>query len=126
MGAALTSRVILPTIYEAYSRTILAAGSFTSFDLSSGSHWTFTFIRSREAPCIFLPFTFSLFSRFDTLVRSELSQVRGTNFSGGEGITLLQDISCTFYNPNGSCIEQSGLGPSPATASRQPAHRPVT
>ena len=67
-----------------------------------------------------------LFSRFDTLARSELSQVRGTNFSGGEGITPLPAISCTFCNPHGSCIKESGLEPSPATASRQPAHRPVT
>ena len=49
-----------------------------------------------------------------------------TNFSGGEGITPLPAISCTFCNPNGSSIEQSGLEPPPATASRQPAHRPVT
>ena len=61
----------------------------------------------------------------------ELSQVRGTSFSGGEGITLLPAISCKFCNPNGSCIEQSGIEPSPSgafqhTASRQPAHRPVT
>ena len=33
-----------------------------------------------------------LFSRFDNLARSELSQVRATNLSGGEGITLLPAI----------------------------------
>ena len=75
---------------------------------------------------VFSNIFFLLFSRFDTLARSELSQVRGTSFSGGEGIALLPAISCKFCNPNGSCIEQSGLEPSPATASRQPAHRPVT
>ena len=36
---------------------------------------------------------------------TELSQVRGTSFSGGEGITPLPAISCTFCNPNGSCTD---------------------
>ena len=74
-------------------------------------------------------FAFQLFRHSCSL--RELSQVRGTSFSGGEGITLLPAISCKFCNPNGSCIEQSGIEPSPSgafqhTASRQPAHRPVT
>ena len=34
-----------------------------------------------------------LFSRFDTLARSELPQVRGTNFSGEEGTGLRPAIS---------------------------------
>ena len=52
---------------------------------------------------------FLLFSRFDTLARSELSKVLGTSFSGGEGTKLLPAISCIFCNPRGSCIEQSGI-----------------
>ena len=69
-------------------------------------------------------FAFQLFRHSCSL--RELSQVRGTSFSGGEGITLLPAISCTFCNPHGSCIKQSGLEPPPATTSHQPAHRPVT
>jgi len=73
---------------------------------------------------VVLFFAFQLFRH--SCSRRELSQVRGTSFSGGEGITLLPAISCKFCNPHGSCIKQSGLEPSHATASRQPAHRPVT
>ena len=50
-----------------------------------------------------------LVSRFDTLARSELSQVPGTSYSSGEDTRLLPAISCAFCNPDGSCIEQSGI-----------------
>ena len=70
---------------------------------------------------------FLLFSRFDTLARSGLSSpsVRGTSFSGGEGITLLPAISCRFCPPHGSCIEQSRIEPgsSPPPAVNPPIGR---
>ena len=70
---------------------------------------------------------FLLFGRFDTLARSGLSSpsVRGTSFSGGEGITLLPAISCKFCTPHGSCIEQSRIEPrsSPPPAVSPPIGR---
>ena len=40
---------------------------------------------------------FLLFSRFDTLARSVVSQVRGTSFSGGEGDMPLPAISFILF-----------------------------
>ena len=79
-----------------------------------------------------LLFFFLLFSCFDTLARSaNFRRSGGRAFQVGKASRSSRPSAANFCNPNGSCIEQSGIEPSPSgafqhTASRQPAHRPVT
>ena len=54
-----------------------------------------------KSQCSFLLFAFQLFRHSCSL--RELSQVRGTSFSGGEGITLL------FFSPTHSIPQDPGL-----------------
>ena len=74
-----------------------------------------------------LSLSFLLFSCFDTLARSANFRRSGVRvYQVGKASRSSRPSAAHFCNPHGSCIKQSGLEPPPATASRQPANRPVT